>query len=141
MENNPQDPSKTAMTVTVTDIENKPKRKTELEEMKEDMAAFAVEAILEDPKTKDMIKMAQPFVKPALKQLVNELGDDDVRFMLYIDRDSGAVVFQRLPTATIKEFSYEEPIEDDLFILKAEDIENVEDLIKKLLTRFAPKFM
>jgi len=126
----------------VVSINSAPEKKkfSELDEMKEDMAETIAEAILADPKTQEIMKMAKPFVGPAFKQLIKELGEDKVRFMLWRDPETGTVVFQRIPTDNIADLQYvSEPDPKDLFLIQEKDLNNMDDLIKKLFAKFGTK--
>lgn len=115
-----------------------------ISDMKKDMTENVVDAILEDKKTKDMIQMANPFIKPTLKSILKELGPDEYRFMLFLDNNTGRLCFLKLKTDNIKSFETVEPIKrEDVFLIDPEEIKkgNVTDIIKAIIKKIGVKIM
>lgn len=114
-----------------------------LDEMKQDVTDNVVDAILEDKKTQEMLKVANPFIKPALKGLLKKLGPDDNRMMLYFDNESQQLVFMTMKTANITEFKVDGITKDDIFTIDPEEIKkgNVTDVIKAIIKKIGVKFM
>ena len=115
-----------------------------IDEMKQDVTDNVVDTILSDPKTKQMLEIANPFIKPALKSLLKELGPDDNRLMLYFDNESQKLVFLKMKTANIKQFEVEGiDMDKDVFTVNPEDIKKgeVTDVIKAIIKRIGVKLM
>lgn len=114
-----------------------------LDELKKDATDNVVDAILEDKKTQEMLKVANPFIKPALKSLLKELGPDDHRLMLYMDMETGLLCFLKMKTANIKEFEVEGVTKEDIFTVDPEEIKkgNVTDVIKAIIKKIGVKMM
>lgn len=115
-----------------------------IDEMKQDAMENVVDTILDDPKTQEMIKVAEPFIKPTMKGLLKELGPDINRLMLFYDNQTGQLVFWRIKTDNIKEFELNEaPKKEDMFFLDPKDIEkgNIKDIIKVIIKKLGIKFM
>lgn len=114
-----------------------------IDEMKKDVTDNVVDAILEDKKTQEMLKVANPFIKPALKGLLKQLGPDDNRMMLFLDNETGLLCFMTMKTANIKQFEVEGITKDDIFTIDPEEIKkgNVTDVIKAIIKKVGVKFM
>lgn len=115
-----------------------------IDDLRKDVTDNVVDTLLADPKTQEMIKIANPFIKPALKSLLKELGPDDSRFMLYFDNESQKLVFWKMKTANIKELEVENVnAKEDMFIIDPEDIKNgeVQEVIKAIIKKIGMKLM
>jgi len=114
-----------------------------LDEMKQDVTDSVVDAILDDKKTKEMLKVADPFIKPALKGLLKELGPDDNRLMLFLDNETGLLCFMKIKTANIKAFEIEGLTKEDIFTVDPEDIKkgDVTEVVKAIIKKVGVKFM
>lgn len=115
-----------------------------IDEMKQDAMENVVDAILDDSKTQEMIKVAEPFIKPALKGLLKELGPDENRLMLFLDKESGQLVFWRIKTDNIKDFDlHEAPKKEDMFLIDPKEIQkgNIKDIIKVIIKKLGVKLV
>lgn len=114
-----------------------------IDELKKDATDNVVDAILEDKKTQEMLKVANPFIKPALKSLLKELGPDDKRMMLFLDNDTGLLCFMTIKTANIKAFEIEGVTKEDIFTIDPEEIKkgNVTEVVKAIIKKVGIKFM
>lgn len=114
-----------------------------MQDIKKDIMEDAMDAILETDKAKEMLKIADPFIKPALKNLLKELGPDDKRFMVYFDNASGLLCFLQMKTANIKQFEIEGVERGDLFTIDPNEIQkgNVKDVIKAIIQKLGVKLM
>ena len=114
-----------------------------IDEMKKDLMSDAMDAILETEKAQQMLKIADPFIKPALKNLLKELGPDDKRFMVFFDNKSQKLCFLQMKTANIKQFEIEGMESGDLFTIDPLEIQkgNIKDVIKAIITKLGVKIM
>ena len=115
-----------------------------IDEMKQDLTNDVVDAILDDKKTQEMMKIADPFIKPALKGLLKELGHDQKRFMLYLDTETNKLIFLTIKTENLTEFKVEGiDMEKDVFIVDPEEIKqgNVKEVIKAIIKKVGVKMM
>lgn len=115
-----------------------------LEDMKNDVMADAAEAMLDTPEAKKMLEVANPFVKPALKGLLKELGHDQKRFMLYYDTETNKLVFLTMKTENIKQFEVEGiDTEKDVFLIDPDEIKkgNVKDVVLAIIKKVGIKMM
>jgi len=115
-----------------------------MDDMKADITNDVVDAILDDKKTKEMMKIADPFIKPALKGLLKELGPDAKRFMLYLDTETNKLIFLTIKTENLIQFEVKGvDMEKDVFIIDPEEIKkgNVSDVIKAIVKKVGMKLM
>lgn len=131
MENNEKDPSKTALTITRTEVQTTEKESLE-DEMKSEMMQMALDGFLNDPNIGKYIKNIKPFIPMGVKQVNKYFGKDEVRIMVYIDAETGAFVFEKVHTANV-DFQYKvDPDEKDFFIIQKEDLDNPNEFIKTI---------
>lgn len=131
---------------------NLQEEKEESNDAKSLMMESMIDAAMNDPGIKDKVtKLFSLFARPAFKQLLKMLGDDETRFMMYKDRDSGLVVFHKFKckdevkddeteSSVIKEFSFTEVDQDkDIFTIDENDLESMDVLAKKVMSKFGMK--
>ena len=63
-----------------------------------------IDEILEEPKAKQMLGIANPFIKPALSHLLKELGHDDTRLTMFLDKEKGDLCFYPIKTPNLNLF-------------------------------------
>lgn len=119
------------------------KKPSELDELRGDMQEAIGEGILndllKDAKTKNLLKLAKPFIMPALKQGIKQfmeqaiktLGEDDVRYMVYRDPETKLLVFQKLYKGKFS-LDFEDPTAKDVFII--EEKANEKDRMNKIIS-------
>jgi len=115
-----------------------------MDDIKADITNDSVEALLETEQAQKMMKMADPFVKPALKALLKELGKDEKRFMMYYDLETDKLVFLTIKTANLTQFEVEGiDMDKDVFVIDPHEIKkgNVKDVIKTIIKKIGMKFM
>jgi hypothetical protein len=115
-----------------------------IDEMKGEIMNDAAEAMLDSPEAKKMLDVANPFIKPALKGLLKELGHDQKRFMLYYDTESQKLVFLTIKTENLTQFEVQGiDMEKDVFLLDPEEIKkgNVKDVVLAIIKKVGIKFM
>lgn len=108
-----------------------------LKELKQDMADNTVDAIMDDPKTQEILKISEPFIKPALKSLLKELGNDSKRFMLFFDTETKLICFMSMKTEDIKSFEVDNITKDNIFTIDPEEIKkgNIKNVIKSIIKK------
>lgn len=129
---------------------------TSIEQQKEDsndakslMYESMIDAAMNDPAIKDKaLKLFSVFGKPAFKQLLKILGNDEKRFMIYRDKDSDTVVMHvfkvkddvdpetEQDSSVITQFSFTEPADKDLFVLEEKDLSDVKTIVEKVKAKF-----
>lgn len=133
------DPSKTALTVTRTEIQTVEKDSLE-DEMKSEMMQMAIDGFLNDPNIGKYVKNIKPFIPMGVKQVNKFFGKDQVRIMIYIDADSGAFVFEKVDMDKIDREKLdniynEEPNPNNFFIVQKQDLDNPNELIKMITAK------
>lgn len=131
---------------------NLKQEKEESNDAKSLMMETMIDAAMNDPMIKDKVtKLFSLFAKPAFKQLLGMLGEDETRFMMYRDRDTGLVVFHKFKvkdnvdeneteSSVIKDFSFTDPDpEKDIFTIDENDLESMDVLAKKIMSKFGMK--
>lgn len=127
-------------------------QKEEASEAKGIMMEAVIDGIFSDPKLKDKAtKLFSIFAKPAFIQFLNMLGNDEIRFMVYKDVQTGLIVFHKFKvkdeviegeteSSVIKDFSFTDPDPDkDIFTISEDDLGSIDVLIKKVATKFGMK--
>lgn len=115
-----------------------------IDDMKGDLMNDAAEAMLDSPEAKKMLEMANPFIKPALKGLLKELGQDVKRFMMYYDTETNKIVFLTIKTENLTEFKVEGiDMQKDVFLLDPEEIKKgeVKDVVIAIIKKVGMKVM
>lgn len=142
-DNQKPDPSKTALTVVRTEVaKTQEQLDDELRaEMTADLnagfSAVAINELLASPMVGKYINQARPFLPMINKEVHKYFGADKVRIMIYLDEETGALVFQKMETENIKALDWHvEPEAKDFFILEKKDLENPEGFIKKMQQKF-----
>lgn len=127
-------------------------QKEEASEAKSIMMEAIIDTAFNDPAIKTKAtKLFSIFARPAFTQLLNMLGKDEVRFMMYKDAGTGLIVFHKFKvkdevledeteSSVIKDFSFTDPDpEKDLFTIDENDLESLDVLIKKVANKFGMK--
>lgn len=99
------------------------KEKSMMDEMKEDLMKDFIDSVGPTVLTK-----LGPFIKPAMKQLADELGDDEKFLILRKDKENDLLYFCVINTSSIKAFEITSPPEIVLPI--REGTEFIERLLK-----------
>lgn len=135
-------PSMTALKVTANNLPEKSEKELRREKLNEQMEAdikmkaigFGIAEMAKSPMVKNMIDQLIPMLPGAVGMAKEKFGNDDIRFMIYLDVETQSFVFQKIYTANLEHLKWyegKEPKQEDLFVISPADLEKPEDFIKK----------
>lgn len=141
MKDEKQDTSKISLTVTRTEAVKSQADKefddiqAEMEaELKAKAIGVATNEIIGSPKVKNILNQVIGMVPMVVEYGKKYFGKDEVRFMIYMDEETGALVFQKIYTANLEQLKWydgKEPQEKDFFVVTKEDLDNPTEFIKR----------
>lgn len=104
-------------------VQAAPREKSMIEEMKDDLMKDFIESV-----GPSVLNKLGPFIKPAMKQLSDELGNDEKFLVLRKDKKTNMLYFCVISTNTIKAFDLS--ASPDIVLPIIEGTEFIERLLK-----------
>ena len=144
-------PSMTALKVTANNLPEKSEKELRREKLSEQMEAdikmkaigFGVAEMAKSPMMKNLISQLVPMLPMAVGMAKEKFGNDDIRFMIYLDPDTQSFVFQKIYTANLEHLKWyegKEPKQEDLFVISPADLENPSDFILRAQKEISTMF-
>lgn len=135
-------PSMTSLKVTSSNLPEKSEKELRREKLNEQMESdikmkaigLGVSQMVKSPMVKNLISQLVPMLPMAVGMAKEKFGNDDIRFMIYLDPDTQSFVFQKIYTANLEQLKWyegKEPKREDLFVISPADIENPESFIER----------
>lgn len=102
-----------------------------------DMAMMnVVKGFMADKKMNDKLTSVLSVVAvPAYTQVEKILGEDKVRYMIYNEPGIGLVIHKLNMEDENTKIEYSQPEEGDLYIIRKDDVSNLEELLKTLMSK------
>lgn len=141
MSNQNENPPKTALKVTASNVQPQDEFGDINAMMQEDLNAgvnkIAFDEIRKIPAVDAAMRQAITFLPLLVQKGKDFFGEDKKRIWLWYDVKTGSIICEIMDTDNIKDFAYHvEPTSENFYILKKEDMANPEGFLRNLQAKF-----